>query len=87
MITADYYAQNLQITEGEYSFDIMHPNGIIQNVKSYYGGKHNIENAIGAIAIAINVGVQPADIVKALATFKGVKEDLKPTFVQIIFVY
>ena len=71
--TADYYTQNLQITEGAYSFDIMHPNGIIQNVKSYYGGKHNIENAIGATAIAINVGVQPADIVKALATFKGVK--------------
>jgi UDP-N-acetylmuramate--alanine ligase len=36
-------------------------------------GRHNVENATAAIAVALNVGVKPAAIRKALATFKGIK--------------
>ncbi|HQV77976.1 MAG TPA: UDP-N-acetylmuramate--L-alanine ligase [Chitinophagales bacterium] len=70
---ADYYAKNLSICDGTYTFDVVHPNGIIENVISYYGGKHNIENAIGAIAIALNIGISAEDIRCAIASFKGVK--------------
>jgi UDP-N-acetylmuramate--alanine ligase len=36
-------------------------------------GRHNVENATAAIAVALNVGIKPAAIRKALATFKGIK--------------
>jgi UDP-N-acetylmuramate--alanine ligase len=71
--SADFYTQNLKIHNGTYSFDVVHPGGIIQNVISYYGGRHNIENVVGAIAIALQTGVSENDIKKAIETFKGVK--------------
>ena len=71
--SAHYYSKNLNISNGEYTFDVVHPSGVMEKVKSYYGGKHNIENAIGAIAIALNVGVSEEDIKDAVASFKGVK--------------
>lgn len=46
---------------------------MIKDVKSYYGGKHNIENAVGAAAIALETGVSEDDIRKGIATFKGVR--------------
>lgn len=71
--TADFHAINLKISNGAYTFDVVHPNGIIPNITSFYGGKHNIENAIGAIAIAVNIDVSDDDIRNAIATFQGVK--------------
>jgi UDP-N-acetylmuramate--alanine ligase len=85
--SADYYIKSLQINNGEYTFDVVHPNGIIQNVKSYYGGRHNIENAVGAIAIAINIGISADDIKKAIATFKGVKRRFETHVRNDKFVY
>jgi UDP-N-acetylmuramate--alanine ligase len=85
--TADYYTKNLTINDGEYTFDVVHPDGIIQNVKSYYGGKHNIENAVGAIAIALNAGVSEVHIKTAAATFKGVKRRFETQVRNHKFVY
>jgi len=70
---ADYFTLNLKINDGEYTFDVVTPTKIIRAIKSYYGGKHNIENAVGAIAIAENIGVSEEYIKEAIATFKGVK--------------
>ncbi len=85
--TADFYTKNLIINKGEYTFDVVHPNGIIENVKSYYGGKHNIENAVGAIAIALNIGVSADDIKNGIATFKGVKRRFETHVRNAQFVY
>jgi UDP-N-acetylmuramate--alanine ligase len=85
--TADFYTKNLVINNGEYTFDVVHPNGIIENVKSYYGGKHNIENAVGAIAIALNIGVSADDIKNGIATFKGVKRRFETHVRNAQFVY
>lgn len=71
--TADFYAKNLVIKNGAYTFDVVHPNGIISDVTSFYGGRHNIENAIGAIAIAMQLNISETSIKKAVSTFKGVK--------------
>lgn len=86
-VSSNYYTQNLKINNGEYTFDIVHPSGIIQNIKSYYGGKHNIENAVGAAAIALNVGVSEEDIKNAIATFKGVKRRFETHVRNEKFVY
>ncbi|HRH57211.1 MAG TPA: UDP-N-acetylmuramate--L-alanine ligase [Chitinophagales bacterium] len=85
--SADYYIKNLQINNGEYTFDVIHPNGIIENVKSYYGGRHNIENAVGAIAVALNIGISEDDIKKAIASFKGVKRRFETHVRNDKFVY
>lgn len=84
---ADYYTNNLQINNGEYTFDVVHPNGTLKDVKSYYGGRHNIENAIGAIAIALNIGVSEDNIKKAIASFKGVKRRFETHVRNNKFVY
>ena len=84
---ADFYAENLVVNDGEYTFDVVHSNGKIKNVKSYYGGRHNVENAIGAIAIAINVGVSEENIKSAIATFKGVKRRFETHVRNDKFVY
>lgn len=86
-VSSNYYTQNLKINNGEYTFDIVHPNGVIQNIKSYYGGKHNIENAVGAAAIALNIGVSEEDIKNAIATFKGVKRRFETHVRNEKFVY
>ena len=84
---ADYHTKNLKINNGEYTFDIVYPNGVIKNVKSYYGGKHNIENAVGAVAIALNINVSEDDIKKAIASFKGVKRRFETQVRNEKFVY
>ncbi len=85
--SVDYYIKSLQINNGEYTFDVIHPNGIIENVKSYYGGRHNIENAVGAIAVALNIGISEDDIKKAIASFKGVKRRFETHVRNDKFVY
>lgn len=85
--SADYHTKNLQINNGEYTFDIVHPHGIIENVKSYYGGKHNIENAVGAVAIALNIDVSEENIKNAVASFKGVKRRFETHVRNENFVY
>ncbi|HOU46243.1 MAG TPA: UDP-N-acetylmuramate--L-alanine ligase [Chitinophagales bacterium] len=86
-VSSNYYTQNLKINNGEYTFDIVHPSGVIQNIKSYYGGKHNIENAVGAAAIALNIGVSEENIKNAIATFKGVKRRFETHVRNEKFVY
>jgi UDP-N-acetylmuramate--alanine ligase len=86
-VQANYYTENLKIEDGKYIFDVVHPEGKLQNVISYYGGKHNIENAIGAIAIALNVGVDEDDIKSAMATFKGVKRRFETHIKNKNYVY
>lgn len=84
---SDYYTKNLRIENQSYIFDVVHPNGIVENVVSYYGGKHNIENAVGAIAIALNIGISDNDIKHAISTFKGVKRRFETHVKNDKYVY
>ncbi|MBV1887801.1 MAG: UDP-N-acetylmuramate--L-alanine ligase [Urechidicola sp.] len=70
---ADYYADNIKILNGTYIFDIKTPTEIITNVEFNLPGKHNVLNAVAALAMANNFGVSLQDIAKALLTFKGVQ--------------
>ena len=84
---SDYYTKNLRIENQSYIFDVVHPNGIVENVVSYYGGKHNVENAVGAIAIALNIGISDNDIKHAISTFKGVKRRFETHVKNDKYVY
>ncbi len=70
---ADYYADNIKINNGVYVFDVKTPTEIITNVQFHLPGKHNVLNAVAALAIANNFGVPLYAIAKALTSFKGVQ--------------
>lgn len=70
---ANYYAENLEINNGTYTFDVVMPDGCMLGLKTSYGGRHNVENAIGAIAIARQFGIGEGNIRAALASFRGVR--------------
>ena len=70
---ADYQAYNLKIESGKYIFDVKTPSDEIKNIEFYLPGKHNVMNALAALAIADVYGVSLEEIKQRLSTFKGVK--------------
>ena len=64
---------NVRIGNGSYVFDVQTPTEIIKDLHFGLPGKHNLMNALMAIAMA-NVSGTPTDaIAKAIASFKGIK--------------
>lgn len=70
---ADYDAKNLKVQEGAYIFDVKTPSEIIENIKINLPGKHNVLNAVAALAMANIFGVSLQVIAEALLTFKGIE--------------
>ena len=71
--TADYMAFNMKIDSGKYIFDVKTPISAIKNIEFHLPGKHNVMNALAALAMANVYGISLEEIKKSLATFKGVK--------------
>lgn len=70
---ADSSAQNIQIRNGSYTFNVRIKGYDVKDVVLNMGGMHNIENAVAAITVAKHVGINDEKIRNAVATFKGVK--------------
>jgi UDP-N-acetylmuramate--alanine ligase len=70
---ADYEAINIKIENGVYIFDVKTPTEIIKEVKINLPGKHNVLNAVAALAMANSYGISLPVIAKALLSFKGIK--------------
>jgi UDP-N-acetylmuramate--alanine ligase len=70
---ADYKAFNVIIESGKYVFDVQTPLEIIKNIEFHLPGKHNVMNALAALAMANVYGVSLENIKQRLSTFKGVK--------------
>jgi UDP-N-acetylmuramate--alanine ligase len=70
---AVYSAVNVRIDNGTYIFDVNTPNGILKDLRFGLPGKHNLMNALMAIAMAINFGTPTDAIAIALASFKGIR--------------
>ena len=70
---ADYFADNIQLKSDSFTFDLTHPGGKITDIPMTLPGRHNIENAVAAIAMAMELNVNENQIKEALASFKGIK--------------
>ena len=70
---ADYMATNIKIENGNYVFDVKTPVQKIENIKFNLPGRHNLSNALIALAMAVEFGCSPYNLVRALASYKGVK--------------
>ncbi len=70
---ADYNIQNIKIENGSYVFSLKTPDTLIENIRFDLPGRHNLSNALIALAMAIEYGCAPYSLVSALASYKGVK--------------
>lgn len=70
---ANLRAENITLVNAAYNFDVVLNNElIIQNLILNYPGKHNIENALGAISLALKLGLSTEEIKNSLKTFSGI---------------
>ena len=69
---AQYSAQNIRIQDGAYHFDLHYPDGILENLVFNLPGRHNLSNAVTALAMAIRYGSPISSLAGALFNFKGV---------------
>ncbi len=70
---ADYYADNIVMKNGTYTFDFFQNENCLSNVVLNVGGMHNIENTIAAMALCFLYGIPIIKIVAAIAAYTGVK--------------
>ncbi|WP_299885490.1 UDP-N-acetylmuramate--L-alanine ligase [uncultured Lacinutrix sp.] len=70
---SDYTAKNIKIENGAYVFDVKTPNALLEKVQFNLPGRHNLSNALIALAMAVEYGLPQPQLTKALASYKGVK--------------
>jgi len=70
---ADYTASNLRVERGAYIFDVKTPKDKITNVKFHLPGRHNIMNALAAVAMADVYGISLTEVKERLFSFSGVQ--------------
>lgn len=69
---ADFTAQNLHLNDDHYTFDLVHPLGMIKEIMLGFPGYYNVENSVAAIAAALLSGVDQEAIRLSLPGFRGV---------------
>jgi UDP-N-acetylmuramate--alanine ligase len=77
---ADFYGKNIRVENGSYVFDLVTPKGTLTGLTLGQPGRHNIENAIAACAMALLSKVQLVQLPQALASFKGVRRRFETIF-------
>ncbi len=73
MNNGDFHAENIKIENGEIIFDFVTPNETIANIQLGVPVLINVENAVGAMALARLAGVTPDELRSGMASFKGIK--------------
>ena len=70
---ADYKAYDIRIQNGAYLFNVKTPTGSINDVEFNLPGRHNVMNALAALAMADVYGISTEVIKKQLQSFRGVQ--------------
>lgn len=70
---ADFYAENISLNKGTYSFDVVTPTLKIKDLQLNHPGIINVENAVAATAVSYLLGVNQESIRNALKTFNGIE--------------
>jgi UDP-N-acetylmuramate--alanine ligase len=83
--SCNYYAQNLQLNDGLYAFEVYHNDKLLGATRISIPGKHNILNALAVTAMAVNIGLDPKKVLELLPAFTGMDRRimLKGQFGQI----
>lgn len=70
---ADVSGLNIRVEQAHFVFDYHSAEQNIDNLKLMLPGRHNVENAVAAISVALKLGIPAEKIEKAIAAFKGVR--------------
>ncbi len=84
---SDVYASEIKIKNGQFVFDLNYYGETIKNIVLGIPGFHNVENAVAACAVALEVGVKSNEIKNALSTYSGVKRRFDIRINRDDFVY
>lgn len=68
----DWQAIHVREAQGRMAFDVTYRGRFILSAHMHLCGRHNVLNALAAIALADAAGVSPVAIAEALSTFEGV---------------
>ncbi len=74
---ADYTAKHIRQTADGIQFTVLKENQIIGEIKLPLYGRHNVLNALAAIALSYEIGINFKNIKKGLQEFKGVERRLE----------
>lgn len=69
----DFHAENIRIGNGTILFDFITPKSAIKDIELGVPVKINIENGVGAMALAWLNGATESEIKEAMASFQGAK--------------
>ena len=84
---SDYSFQNIHIVDGIYHFDFKYTGGIYKDITFMKPGRHNLLNALAAVAMAVKAGIALEKLLPHLATFKGVKRRFSYIIKEKDFVF
>ncbi len=74
---ADWRADDLTTREHGVSFKVRHRGDLVDTFEVPLLGAHNVRNALAAIAVGVDVGVDNEKLAEGLTLFKGVKRRLE----------
>ncbi|HIJ67551.1 MAG TPA: UDP-N-acetylmuramate--L-alanine ligase [Planctomycetes bacterium] len=72
----DFYADNIELVDGLYNFDVFHKSDHLGAVGIALPGEHNILNALAVVAGAVSAGVAHEVVLQWLGRFEGVDRRL-----------
>jgi len=70
-IAADWEARNLQLTNGSYAFEVAHNGETFGDFQVRVPGRHNVSNALAAIAVTHAIGLEADVIGEHLLGYRG----------------
>lgn len=84
----DYTAKNIQYSKDGTEYDLYFKDEFVTKVTLMVPGRHNVQNSVGAFAVATAMGIEKTKILEALALFAGVKRrfETKAKFNDMWFV-
>ncbi len=80
-------ASEIHISGSDFVFDFHGEMAFIPEVRLPIPGYHNVENAVAAIAVSLQLGIESESIKSALASFKGVKRRFEYHIKEDMLVY
>ena len=73
---ADWQACNLSSDRGRFSFEVCYRGMRVLSTGLSIPGRHNVANALAAVALAYHAGADPGSISRAIRTFEGIDRRL-----------
>ncbi len=72
----NFCAANIELNDGFYTFDVYHNSTLLGAARISLPGTHNILNALAVVAIAMNIGLEPEQVLALLPGFTGIDRRL-----------